>query len=298
MQIGFTLPHMGPIADQAGDIARFAAEAERLGAASLWVGDRLLAPVAPTVGYGGSDEIPENFRTVLDPFAVLTVAAVTTSTAIIGTNVLNAPWYPPAILGRSLTTIDRLSGGRLVAGLGVGWSPEEYVAAGIPMSERGARLDESLDALDAWWTTDPVSYDGRYWHIPASHVRLQSIQKPRPPIYLGGYSRAAMQRAARRADGWLPVLVPGRMAFDAAAVTVPMTAIRAMAAEAGRDPADLGMILRVYPQGDAGVADVLEFLDRAGREAGVDHAFVELMNIADDVDQGLEIVSQVLSRLG
>jgi alkanesulfonate monooxygenase SsuD/methylene tetrahydromethanopterin reductase-like flavin-dependent oxidoreductase (luciferase family) len=229
---------------------------------------------------------------------VLAVAATATSTAVIGTNVLNAPWYALAILGRSLTTIDRLSNGRLVAGLGVGWSPEEYVAAGIPMNERGARLDEILDALTAWWTTDPVAHEGRYWHIPESHVQLKPISSPQPPIYLGGYSAAAMRRAARRADGWLPVLVPGRMEFDAQAVTGPMTAIRAMAAEAGRDPAELGSILRVYPQGDAGVGEVLEFLDRAGREAGVRHAFVDLMNIAGDIDEALEVVGHVLSRLG
>jgi alkanesulfonate monooxygenase SsuD/methylene tetrahydromethanopterin reductase-like flavin-dependent oxidoreductase (luciferase family) len=127
---------------------RFACEAERLGAPSFWVSDRLLAPVEPTVGYGGTMEIPEAFHSILDPFAVMAVAAAATRTATIGTNVLNDPWYPPPLLARSLTTIDLISGGRLVAGFGTGWPPEEYRAVGVPMNERGARLEECMDGGD------------------------------------------------------------------------------------------------------------------------------------------------------
>jgi probable F420-dependent oxidoreductase len=296
MRVGFTLPSLGQLAHQPREISRFAAEAERLGAASFWVGDRLLAPAEPTVGYGGTMEIPEAFQSILDPFAVLAVAAAATRTAAIGTNVLIAPWYPPALLARSLTTIDLISGGRLVAGFGTGWSPEEYRAVGIPMNERGARLDECLDALNALWAGSPAAHAGKFWSVPATHVKLGPVQAPRPPIYLGGYSQAALRRAARRADGWLPVTVPGRQAFDPAAITAPMRQIEAFAAEHGRDPGELDMILRVYPQGAATVDDTVEFLVRAEREAGVTHAFVELMNLAEDVDQALEIVDRVIRQ--
>jgi alkanesulfonate monooxygenase SsuD/methylene tetrahydromethanopterin reductase-like flavin-dependent oxidoreductase (luciferase family) len=91
MRVGFTLPHLGQLAHQPQEISRFAAEAERLGAASFWVGDQMLAPVEPTVGYGGTMEIPEAFHSILDPFAVMAVAAAATRTAVIGSNVLNAP---------------------------------------------------------------------------------------------------------------------------------------------------------------------------------------------------------------
>jgi probable F420-dependent oxidoreductase len=296
MRIGFTLPQLGPIAHQSREISRFAAEAERLGAASFWVGDRLLAPADPTVGYGGAMEIPEAFHSILDPFAVMAVAAAATRTAAIGTNVLNAPWYAPALLARSLTTIDLISGGRLVAGFGTGWSPEEYRAVGIPMSERGARLDECLDALNALWAGSPASHEGKYWSVPATHVKLRPAQAPRPPVYLGGYSQAALRRAARRADGWLPVAVPGRQAFAAAAITAPMRQVEAFAAEYGRDPGELDMILRVYPQGGATVDDTVEFLVRANREAGITHAFVELMNLAEEADQALETVDRVIRQ--
>ncbi|WP_297543308.1 TIGR03619 family F420-dependent LLM class oxidoreductase [Amycolatopsis sp.] len=289
---------MGRLAHQPQEIARFASEAERLGAASFWVGDRLLAPVKPTVGYGGTDEIPEAFHSVLDPFALMAAAAAVTRTAVIGSNVLIAPWYPPALLARSLTTIDLVSGGRLMAGFGTGWSPDEYQAVGIPMNERGARLDECLDALESLWTLNPASHEGKYWSIPATHVELRPVQVPRPPVYLGGYSEAAMRRTARRADGWLPVVVPGLMEFDADAITAPMNQIGKLAAEHGRDPGNLDMILRVYPQGNGTADDVVEFLTRAAREAGITHAFVDMMNIATEVDQALDIVDRLVRKCG
>src|SRR4029077_5688473 len=132
-----------------------------------------LAAVNPTIGYNGADTFPPEFNAILDPFALLAVAATATERVQIGTNVLNAPWYPPVMLARSLTTIDQLSGGRLIPGFGAGWSPEEFQAVGIPVAERAARLDESLDALDALWTTDPAEYHGRYWHVPATRAELK-----------------------------------------------------------------------------------------------------------------------------
>ncbi|GAA3757729.1 TIGR03619 family F420-dependent LLM class oxidoreductase [Streptomyces tremellae] len=294
MRIGFTLPQFGAMAQQSGEVARFAAEAERLGAASLWVGDRLLAPVEPSVGYAGTDTIPENFRAVLDPFALMAVAASATRTALIGSNVLNAPWYPPALLARQLTTVDALSGGRLLPGFGIGWSPEEYAAAGVPMRERGARLDECLDALEAWWGPSPAAYEGRHWTVPATHVELRPAQRPHPPVYLGGYSPAALDRTARRAAGWLPVAAPGRAEFDPASVSVPFGRVRELAAGYGRDPEELRVVLRVNPQGGAGLDAVLGALRTAERAAGVEHAFVELMNVAESVDAALECVERVL----
>jgi probable F420-dependent oxidoreductase len=292
VKVGFTLPQMGPIAAETAGIKRFAIEAERLGADSLWTGDRLLAATNPTVGYGGGDTIPVAFRQVLDPFALMSVAAAVTDRAEIGVNVLNAPWYPPALLARSLTTIDRISEGRLLPGFGVGWSPEEYAAAGVAMSERGARLDECLDVLDAWWSTNPVAYAGRYTTVPSTYVDLKPVR--RPPIYLAGFAPAALRRVALRGDGWLPVHVPDRGPFDPASVTGPLTRIREIATEAGRDPAGFGVVLRVYPQGVATLDAVIDALVRAEQLRDVGHAFVEMMYLAGSVDESLDVVDKVL----
>lgn len=294
MRIGFSLPQFGALAHRPEEVARFARQAEELGAASLWVGDRLLDPVDPTVGYAGADTIPPEFRTALDPFATLATAAAVTERVQLGSNVINAPWYPPAVLARSLTTIDAMSGGRLLVGLGTGWSPEEYEAVNVPMAERGRRLDEILDALTAWWTTNPVEYRGEHWTVPASYIDLKPATRPHPPVYLGGWAPTALRRVARRADGWLPIAVPP-VPFDAqAAVIGPMTTIREAAEREGRDLAAFDAILRVNPSSEATVRDITTVLARAEAEAGVDHAFVDLIYLAKDVDQALDLAQRIL----
>ncbi|MGY0058196.1 TIGR03619 family F420-dependent LLM class oxidoreductase [Streptomyces sp. LZ34] len=294
MRIGFALPQFGALAHHPEEVARFARQAEELGAASLWVGDRLLDPVHPTVGYAGADTIPPEFRTALDPFATLATAAAVTERVQLGTNVINAPWYPPAVLARSLTTIDALSGGRLLVGLGTGWSPEEYEAVNVPMAERGRRLDETLDVLTAWWTANPVEHRGEHWTVPASYVDLKPAARPHPPVYLGGFVPTAFRRVARRAAGWLPIAVPPGPFDPEAAVVRPMEHIREAAEREGRDPAALDAILRVNPTSEATVRDIATVLARAEEEAGVRHAFVDLIYLAKDVDQALDLAQQVL----
>ncbi|MFH9119694.1 TIGR03619 family F420-dependent LLM class oxidoreductase [Streptomyces globisporus] len=295
MRIGFTLPQFGAMARQAEQVPEFARQAELLGADSLWVGDRLLAPVRPTVGYAGTDTIPPEFNSRLDPFALMTIAATVTERPLIGSNVLNAPWYPPALLERSLTTIDLLSNGRLLAGLGIGWSPEEYRTVGIPMDQRGARLDECLEALDSLWTANPAEYQGRYWTVPATRAALRPARQPRPPVFLGGWAPAALNRVARRADGWLPVTVPGAGAFDASAVNGPLARIRDLAEEYGRDPGTIDTVLRVNPTATASLDDIVTTIARTGKETDIGHVFVDLMYIAGDVDHALELAEKVLS---
>lgn len=297
MRIGFALPQFGAIAHQTDQIPRFAREIEALGADSLWVGDRLLAPVDPTVGYGGGTEIPERFHAVLDPFVLLTIAATVTERVELGTNILNAPWYPPALLARSLTSIDRLSAGRLVLGFGTGWSPEEYQAADVPMAERGPRLDEGLEALEALWTSNPAEYHGTHWSVPATYAELKPAQQPRPPIYLAGFAPPAMRRVARRAEGWLPVCQPGAGEFDPDAyVNQPLAGIRKMAEQYGRDPSDIDAILRVYPTENATVQDCADAVTKAEQNTDVDQAFVDFQCLAENVDQALDLAARVLER--
>ncbi|GAB3889213.1 hypothetical protein GCM10029964_058330 [Kibdelosporangium lantanae] len=160
MRIGFSLPQYGPHTTQFAKLPGYARDLEALGAASLWVSDRVLAPVHPTVNYPGTDGIPTEFHAILDPLALMAAIGAVTTRVEIGVNVLIAPWYPPILLARTLTTIDVITAGRLIPGFGLGWSPEEYIATGVPMKQRGRRLDECLDILDAYWTRNPVEYAG------------------------------------------------------------------------------------------------------------------------------------------
>jgi probable F420-dependent oxidoreductase len=293
MRIGFCLPQFGFASAVPGSVTRFAQEAEALGADSLWVGDRLLAAVDPEIGYAGSSDLPEQFRAPMDPFTVLAAAAAVTTRPLLGTSVLNAPFYPPAVLARALTTVDVLSGGRLLAGLGLGWSPEEFRAVGVSMRERGARLDETLDILELLWTQNPAEYHGRHFELDQVHAGLKPVQRPHPPLYLGGYSPAALRRAGRRADGWLPTaVVPG---FDPSRIAVAAAQVRAEAAAAGR-PAP-GLILRVNPQRQATVADIAGTIAVAADALAVEHAYVELMYLADDTDGAIRLAAQILDAV-
>jgi probable F420-dependent oxidoreductase len=292
MRIGFTLPQYGPAPTAPGAVTKFAREAEALGADSLWAGDRLLVPVNPTVGYMGSDTIPEKFHIAVDPFTVLTAAAAVTERVLLGTSVLNAPFYSPVLLARTLTSIDLISGGRLAPGFGTGWSPEEYAAIGVPMAQRGARLDETLDILDTLWTQSPAEHHGAHWDIPPVHNALRPAR--RPPVYLSAWVPAALSRVARRADGWLPAaVIPGR--FDPAAIGRTLTVIRDEAERAGRDRAAIDAIIRINPTADATLAGIADAL-KASEDIGIDHAFVELMYLADTPEASLDLAAQILAR--
>jgi probable F420-dependent oxidoreductase len=293
MRVGFCLPQFGAPAQQAGQIAQFAADAERLGAHSLWVGDRLMAPVDPVVGYGGSATVPEQFRAVLDPFAVLTIAATATGSARLGSSVINLPWYPPVMAARSLTTIDVLSGGRLLPGFGIGWSPDEYQAANIPWRGRGARLEESLDALEAIWGPGPAAYAGAAWTMPASHIDLRPVQRPHPPIYLGGLSEAALARVGRRADGWLPaVRLPGFA--EPGLLLLQREVIARAAADSGRDAGQIAVALRVNASAATTVDEIVAAMDEIEKATGIEHMFVDLMYLAASVPEMLDLAARIL----
>ena len=286
------MPQFGKSAHS--DLARFASTAEELGADSLWVGDRLLAAVHPTVGYAGSDTVPEQFRANFDPFVALTVAATVTTRVRLGASVFVAPWYPPVQLARQLTSIDLLSGGRLLPGFGIGWSPEEFQAAGAPFERRGSQLDELLDVLDAIWTTNPARHDGRRWSVPESWVDLKPVQQPRPPVCLAGFSPAALKRIGERADGWVPVVhVPGGV--DLGMLSAQRQAIDAAALAAGRDPSSIHAHVRINVAAGTAVAPVAEAVETLAAN-GYPDAFVDTLYVADDTDAHLEWVERLSAR--
>ncbi|MDH6140276.1 MULTISPECIES: TIGR03619 family F420-dependent LLM class oxidoreductase [Kitasatospora] len=242
MHIGLSIPQYGRFAD-ADFAARAATTAERIGYDSLWVGDRLLVATAPRSQYpGGGGNAPEEHQVFLDPLALLTVAATVTSRVRLGSSTLNALWQPPVLLARSLTTLDHVSGGRLDVGLGLGWSKDEYQAVGVPWAGRGARLEETLDVLEQVWAEDAViEHHGTHWTIPKAIMNPKPVQRPRPPVLLGGFSQATLERVGRRADGWLAGGLPLPL------LTQMWRAVLQRAEAAGRDPQALRLVVRVNP---------------------------------------------------
>src|SRR5215213_6265956 len=237
--LGLTLAQLGPFADPTSvETMAVAAETRRYGA--LWVIDRLLDPVTPRAKYPATPDgsLPEEQRIALDPLMTLATAAAHTSHIRIGTNVLVAPWYRPVLLARSLASLDVLSRGRLDIGLGLGWSVDEYAAAGVPQRRLAARQEEVMDTLDALWGEDPVSLTGQDFTVAPSNVRPKPVQRPRPPVLLAAFTPDGLERAGRRADGWTPSGLP----LD---VTASMWSVVTSAAErAGRDPSQLSLVVR------------------------------------------------------
>ncbi|MEV6909696.1 TIGR03619 family F420-dependent LLM class oxidoreductase [Amycolatopsis sp. NPDC051071] len=288
MRLGIALPQYGPLATMDA-VTGFATAVEELGYESLWVGDRVLTPVKPSDFYpGGTPErpYPPEFVTFADPLILLTAAATATKRVRLGTSTLTGTVYPAVLLARMLTSLDQMSGGRLDVGLGVGWLRDEYTATGTPWQGRGKRLEELLDVLREYWTGDPVEHDGAHWRIPASKVGLRPDQSPHPPVLLGGWSAAALDRVGRRADGWLPAGLPAPQLAK-----LWETAVRA-AEKAGRDPGLLRRVLRLNPRPDTDLKDVAAALEAAA-ETGITEAFVDPHYLARDVTHALEIAAEL-----
>jgi probable F420-dependent oxidoreductase len=173
---------------------------------SLWVGERLLWPLNPLTPYPGSPDgrLSTFMQYVFDPLETLTFVAAKTDKIALGTCVLDMLFHNPVILGRQFATLDVLSQGRCICGLGIGWSKDEYMTSNIPFENRGARANEFVQALTRIWTEDVVEFKGRYYNIPASKIGPKPIQKPRIPIYLGGFTPNTFSRIVEYADGWLP----------------------------------------------------------------------------------------------
>ena len=202
-RVGVGVPNFGPRADPEA-IVTVAKAAERLGFDSVWTFERLLLPVMPdgTNPYG----MPDHNGSVFDPLETLTWVAAHTRRIGLGTLVMDPLFQSPLVLAKRLATLDRLSGGRLVAGVGQGWMPEEFEAVGVPMARRGAGFEEHLAAMRACWQPDPVEHLGRWYRIPRSRIGPKPV-KGRVPLLVGGTTRPAVERAARLGDGFAAVMM-------------------------------------------------------------------------------------------
>ena len=205
MQIGLTLPQLGGQVTRDG-LRGFCERAEELGFGSLWVQEHLFYPHHPVSGYSARPglAVPEAYRSVLGALETLTAAAAWTSRPVVGTSILVAGLHRPVALAQRLSTIDVISGGRLVAGFSVGWSDEEHQQMDVDPRTRGARCDELIDALVACWGPDPVEFAGRFFSIPKSDVRPKPVQLPRPRLLSGMRSPAGLRRTAEKFDIWNP----------------------------------------------------------------------------------------------
>ena len=240
MRVGISLPQLGPQASPE-NLVKAARRAEELGYDSAWVLERLLWPLAPKEPYPAAPDgrLPETYQTVLDPIETLTFVAAHTTKIQLGTSVLVLPYHSPIQLARRLASLDVLSKGRVLVGVGAGWSRDEFEAAGTPFERRGARCDEFLRAMIELWTTNPVRFDGDFYHIPESLVGPKPVQNPHPPIYIAGFGQYTFDRAAKFGNGWNPA---GIMSFDGLEAMIKQ--FRQTAERAGRG--GMEVVLRAF----------------------------------------------------
>jgi probable F420-dependent oxidoreductase len=229
MRIGFGLPVSGAWASP-GNVARFASRAEELGYESLWTFQRLVV--------GVDQDLAPVYRSVLDPVAALAFAAAHTSRIRLGVAVINFPFVSPTYLAKQAASLDVLSGGRLDLGLGAGWSPPEFTATGASTARRGARAEEYLAVLRTLWADEVSAFDGEFYTVPPSRMRPVPIQRPGPPVLLGGVAESALRRAGRAA-GWV-----SRSGTDLSRIADDIAVVRAGAREAGRDPDQVRVVSR------------------------------------------------------
>jgi probable F420-dependent oxidoreductase len=300
MEIGVALPNGGSTV-LTEDLVRLATGAEAAGLDSVWVMDRWLRPRRPVEmpGVPVPIEMPvDGYACVFDPLDVLAHLAALTTRVRLGTSAVQALLQPPVLLARRLATVDQLSRGRVVAGLAAGWMREEFAAAGRSDVAPGDRLDAHLAAVRAVWSRDPVEITCDTYPVPPSDVGPKPFGRTTIPVLLGYTTAAGIRRAARIADG----LHPYRTDADQLAADIAL--FREAAAEAGRDPASLPVVLR----GDAVVepassrdrplfrGTVAQWAEDAARvaELGVGHL---VLQVGASVEAALDALQDLRSRL-
>ncbi|HEY8173058.1 MAG TPA: TIGR03619 family F420-dependent LLM class oxidoreductase [Dehalococcoidia bacterium] len=245
MDIGLKI---GP-ADERDALRRAATEAERVGVASVWLSERIVTPL----------DKPHPYQPVVDPWVALSFVAAVTDRVRLGTSVSQIATRPAVLMARELATLDRLSAGRLIVGVGAGWVIEEFVTTGIPFEDRGGRLSEMIRVLRHLWTTPNKPWDGKFYNIPPVGI-VSPFAPGGPPIIAGALSDPGFRRVAKYCDGWTAT---GGTPEQIAAAKAKIDALRARYGRTGA--------FRVYvqvppPQN----TDAAGELARSYRDAGAD----------------------------
>jgi probable F420-dependent oxidoreductase len=286
MDIGCHLPNQGPLATRTA-LTTFAAAAEQRGVASLWVSDHVIFPRTATGNYPGGRFPHPPDKPYLEPAALLAAAAVCTTRARLGSSVFILGHRHPVVMAKMLTTIDALSEGRLIVGVGVGWWKEELEILGAPFHRRGRQADEALRVFKALWTQDNPAFDGEFFRFRDIGFAPKPVQKPHPPIWVGGDSPGAFRRVAELGDGWHATSKTPAQFAEA------LTRLRA-AADAGRRPFESIELSLRFGLGDdllgKGPQAVIDILGEY-RRLGLRHVLLDFRR--DDLGRMLEILELV-----
>ena len=280
MKIGINMS----ISEESPNVAETAEQLEQLGFESFWLPEHVLVPVNTTSRYAGSADgsIPERMAHMIDPFIGLAMASARTHNLKLGTAVCLIPERNPLLLSKEIATLDQLSGGRFILGVGAGWLREESEILGADFPHRWTQTKEAILAMKELWTKDEAEYHGKYYDFPAVRSFPKPAQKPHPPVYLGGQADNIFKRVVAWADGWMPT---GRVSPEE--VKEGRRTLDDLASEMGRDPKSI----EITAFGLAPDSKVLERYE----EAGADRVIIRAA--AFDGDENLLSIQEIADRV-
>jgi probable F420-dependent oxidoreductase len=286
MDIGVHLPTQGPVATREA-LMRFCREAENRNIASLWVSDHVVFPRQKSGEYPGGRFPHAPDTPYLEPVAVLAAAAMATERARLGSSVFILGHRHPVVMAKMLTTIDALSNGRLILGVGVGWWEEELTALGVPYKQRGRHADEILKIFKTLWTEDHPTFNGEFFKFPDLGFQPKPVQKPHPPIWVGGNSPGAFRRVVTYGNGWHATYLQPEQLRES------LDKLRA-AADAAKRPFDtIELSMRVRNTGPLSTSrqEVVDLLG-AYKKAGLTHVMLDIRRDSlSEMLENLEIVA-------
>ena len=271
------------ISSESIDVAALAQKAESLGFESYWLPEHTIVPVQTTSRYAGTPDgsIPPSMSDMGDPLIGLARASAVTERIKLGTSVSLVPEHNPLLGAKQIATLDRLSNGRFIYGIGAGWLKEEAEIMGGDFEHRWGQTREAILAMKELWTKDEAEYHGRFYDFPPVKCYPKPAQKPHPPIFLGGFAPNVFRRIVAWGDGWMPVRVTPEQ------VKMGRATLDELAEAAGRDPKTIRLMVYNGPAD----RDTIKRLEDAGadrvtvaapRDLG-EGVFSELERIAESI---------------
>jgi len=279
MKIGIAMIY-NRVDESTPDPGAFALECEKLGLESVWVGDHMLFPGEPKSSFPAGGPIPEHYAHFPEPFVVLSMAAATTKKLRFGTSVLLVPEHNPIATAKRIATLDRLSGGRFLFGVGAGWLREAAQVLGSDFPHRWTQTAEYIAAMRELWSQPVASFQGKYVKFSSIRCNPQPAQRPGPPVLIGSTDKNALKWVARWGDGYIPVCFSTTKA--AAFVKGRLAELKQECTKVGRDFRALDITVMISLTGDRSqTQDLIHQLEELGVNRIVEVSAVEPLFVGD-----------------
>jgi len=302
LKLGLSIPQVGVNATRENAL-KLAQAAEKENFESLWVQERILWPINPQSKYPASPDgsLREEYQHNLDSMNLLSYIAANTSKILLGTGIAVSAYHLPVQFAKEVATVDILSQGRFVCGIGLGWSKDEYQTSNVPFERRGERQDEFIQAIKKVWTDDVVEFNGEFYKISPSKIDPKPVQKPYPKILLAGFGQKTFERIVNYADGYLSALAMPIPVFEQL-----ISGFKQTVEKSGKNLDDFNISTLTFPQitenssGNGDRFPMTGTIEEVGsdikklKEIGVNRAIlVEFAGASYDVDRNIQVAKEL-----